>query len=145
MIWGLECSKASSTNWGKFLQSRSRLSRRQNEAHHLKGSQDDTREWDVAEQRWIQGRGWGGCNPAFENFFWLFCLRIKLFLRSYFTFTIRLLVKLWKDNVHFAKVVSGSGITSDMNRWHSLKSRREGLRPTECLSIVEVCTTFDGK
>ena len=69
-------------------------------------------------QRRIQGSGWGGCNPPLNSFFLLllFCLilpknnRIKLFLRSYFTFTIRLLVKLWKDNVHFAKVVSGSGI-----------------------------------
>ena len=60
----------------------------------------------------------GVATPPLSSFFLLllFCLilpknnRIKLFLRSYFTFTIRLLVKLWKDNVHFAKVVSGSGI-----------------------------------
>ena len=73
----------------------------------------------------------GVATPLFSSIrFLLFCLILPkliifFFLRSCFTSTIRLLVKWWKDNVHFAtavqditcdKVVSGSNITGNMNR-----------------------------
>ena len=53
-----------------------------------------------------------------------------------------------KSNVHFAtceKVLSGSDITSNMNRCDIIKSKRVELGPSECLSIVEVCSTLGMK
>ena len=83
------------------------------------------------------GEGLRGLQPPpLSSICLVFCLilpkiiRKIVFLRSWFTSTIRPLVKLWKDNKYFATfvlditcktVVLGSDITGDMNRWHSFK------------------------